>query len=109
MGVFCKEYPNTGLSAIKTKEGQKLFYSVVVGATIGMGTYGYYDELKNKKDRSFMEEIIFKSIRDSMTMIGALDPKFIGSFASPRLASFITDITEAIDNLLFLEKISLGN
>ena len=89
---------------LKSKEGSELFYSVVLGSALGFGTYGYYQELKDKKDRNFVEDIIFKSSRDAMSLIGALDPKFIGSFAAPRLASFIVDITEAIDNIIFWEK-----
>ena len=91
-------------AALSSKEGSELFYSVVLGSTLGLGIMGYYNELNTKKDRSFVEDIIFKSTRDSLSMIGALDPKFIGSFAAPRLASFIVDLTTGIDNLLSMQK-----
>jgi len=106
--ILSKKLLAEGLPALKSKEGAELFYSVVLGSAVGLGTYGYYEELSNKKDRSFVEDIIFKSTRDAMSLIGALDPKFIGSFAAPRLASFIVDLTTAIDDILFLEKTKEG-
>src|SRR3990167_4184553 len=94
--------------ALSSKEGSELFYSVILGSAVGLGTMGYYNELKDEKNRNFVEELLYKSIRDSLSLIGALDPKFIGSFAAPRLASFIVDLTESIDQLLFLEKTKEG-
>ena len=43
-----------------------------------------------------------------MSMIGVLDPKFLGSFAAPRLASFFVDLGEAISNLILLERYKSG-
>ncbi|MDP3726893.1 MAG: hypothetical protein Q8Q96_01090 [bacterium] len=91
-------------SALSSKEGSELFYSVVLGSAVGLGVMGYYEELKEKKDKNLIEDIIFKTIRDSLSMIGVLNPKFLGSFAAPRLASFIVDLGEAIDSLLFMER-----
>jgi|GEM_PF-2901625 len=100
---------SNGLSALKSKEGSELFYSVILGSVLGLGTYGYYNKLKDKKSRNFVEDVIYKSIRDSLSLIGALDPKFLGSFTAPRLAAFIVDLTTAIDDILFLEKKSDGS
>ncbi len=88
--------------ALSSKEGSQLFYSVVLGSALGLGIMGYYNELSTKK-RNFVEDLIFKSSRDALSLIGALDPKFIGSFAAPRLSAFIVDLTTAIDDLLFLQ------
>jgi len=65
---------------------------------------GYYRELEEKKDRSFVEDVVYKSARDALSMIGALNPRFLGSFAAPRLSSFIVDLTEALENILLLER-----
>ena len=97
-----------GLGALKTKEGAELFYSVILGSALGLGVHGYYQKLKEDRDRNFAEEIIFKSTRDALSLIGALSPKFIGSFAAPRLASFIIDIGEAVNNLIMWEKYKSG-
>ena len=88
--------------ALTSKEGSQLFYSIVLGTALGIGMMGYYNELSSKK-RNFVEDIISKSLRDALSLIGALDPKFIGSFAAPRLSAFIVDLTTAIDDLLFLQ------
>jgi len=89
-------------TAVKSKEFQELTLSVGLATAIGFMFFGYYEELEKKKDRSFVEEIIFKSMRDSLSMIGALDPKLI--LSEPRLMSFLADIGEAISNLILLER-----
>lgn len=90
--------------ALSSNEGSQLFYSVMLGSAVGLGINGYYTDLKNKDDKNFAENIVYKTARDSLSMIGALDPKFIGSFAAPRLSALIVDISTAISDILFMEK-----
>lgn len=96
---------NKGIkAALSSEEGAELFFSVVLGSVVGLGIMGYYNELKDKKDRNFVEDVVYKSTRDALSMIGALDPRFLASFSAPRLASFIVDLGEALDNLIMMEK-----
>lgn len=91
--------------ALSSEEGAELFFSIGLGFILGGGIMGYYNELKDKKDRNFVEDLIYKSIRDGLSMIGVLSPIFLGSFAVPRLASFLQDLGTAIDNLIMLERL----
>ena len=91
-------------AALSSEEGAELFFSVILGSTVGLGIMGYYNGLKEKKDRNFVEDLIYKSGRDALSMIGALNPRFLASFATPRLASLIIDLGEALENIIFFEK-----
>ena len=90
--------------ALQSEEGAELFFSVILGSAVGLGIMGYYNKLKDKKDRNFVEDIIYKSGRDALSMIGALNPRFLASFAEPRLASFIVDLGVALENIISFEK-----
>lgn len=91
-------------AALSSEEGAELFFSVILGSAVGLGIMGYYEEIKDKKDKNFLEDIIYKSGRDALSMIGALNPQFLASFAAPRLASFLVDLGEALDNIIRFEK-----
>lgn len=92
--------------AIQSEEGMELFRSIILTGSIGLGTYAYFKELEDKKDRTFSEEIVFKSARDALTLIGALDPAFITN--EPRLMKFVGDLGTAISNIAKLEETKEG-
>jgi len=85
----------------KTPEFQELARLTILTSVIGLGTYGYATSLKNKKDRTFSEDLVYKSARDAMTLIGALDPTLW--FAEPRLLSFFDDLGTGVSQILKLE------
>lgn len=100
-----KTVRNRGVkAALSSEEGSQLFYSTILGSVVALSLMGYYNELDDDEDRNFIEEIIYKSIRDALSMIGVLSPDFIGSFAAPRLSSFLVDLSESINSILFMEK-----
>lgn len=88
-------------AAFASDEGKELFYSIGISSAIGVGTYSYYQDLKTKKDRNFVEDTIFKGLRDSMTILGAIDPK---TWTSVRIADFYADFGRAMTNLVWLEE-----
>lgn len=107
---FSKLIGKTGaVGALRSKAGSRLFYSIVLGSAVGLGLKGYYDELGKDKDRNFLEQTIYKSMRDALSLIGVLDPKFIVGFVRPRLAEFIYDLGGAIHDVLWLERSKGGD
>jgi hypothetical protein len=91
-------------TALSSSEGSELFYSIILVSTLALGIMGYYRELEKDEDKNFVEDIVYKSMRDALSTLGALNPKFIGSFAAPRLATFFVDLSDAINNVLFMER-----
>ena len=102
--TLAKNIRKDGLKALRTPEAAELFYSVGLGLALGVGMIGYYRELEKDKDRDFIDDIIYKSARDTLSMLGALDPKFWGSFAAPRLSQLILDLSDAAHSILLWEK-----
>lgn len=86
-----------GENAFKSREFQELFRVTVMAAFIGFTTYSYYDELKDKRNRSFTEQLAFKSMTDGLSLIGALNPSLWSTPA--RIQSFINDLLTAATNV----------
>lgn len=106
--ILAKNIRKDGVRALKSKEGAKLFYSVVLGSGVGLMLHGYLKEENKNRNKGFIENLIFKSVQDGLSMVGALNPSFIGSLSMPRLSSFIVDITKDISSVLFLERYKNG-
>lgn len=85
--------------ALASDEGKELFYSIGMGSAIGLLTYSKYKELEGK-DRSFMEDVAFKAMRDATSIYATFDPQL---WSNVRLASFFEDLGEAVNNLITLE------
>lgn len=102
---FTRAVKNKGFEdALQKEESVEFLRSLILTATIGFGTYGYLQSRSDKKvsDMSFGEEIAFKAARDSLSLVGALDPKFFTS--EPRLMQFVARIGEAASQILKLEE-----
>lgn len=86
-----------GENVVKTREFQETFRAAIVTGTIGLLGYGYYRNLRDKKDRTFTENLAFKSMNDAFTLLGAIDPSLWGS--PSRIQAFIGDLTKSISNI----------
>jgi hypothetical protein len=87
--------------ALASDAGKELFYSVGLGSSIGILFYSQYKDLKNKKNRTFMEDLAYKGLRDSMSLLGALDPTM---WSSVRLMTFYEDLSKAILDTVMLNE-----
>ena len=85
-------------SLIKQREGQELLRATM--ATLGV-VFAYKAFAGDEEDKSFLGTITNKIYRDSMTLVGALDPKTITS--EPRLVSFMADLGESLSQIVKLE------
>lgn len=91
---------------METQEFKELMRTIMLSGALGFGLYGFVQEQKNNRDRTFIEDLAFKSARDSLSLIGALDPSFWTT--SPRLLSFLNDMGTAIKQLILVEKTKEG-
>jgi len=83
---------------IGTKEFNELFRTTVITGTIGLLLYGAYANLRDEKDRNFLENLAYKSMNDAMSLIGGLDPKTWATV--PRLLQFISDFGTSLSNVI---------
>lgn len=95
-------------NAAKSEQTAELLTGALLTGAIALGSNAYYTELKNKKDRSTVEDMAFKVTREALSLIGALDPRFIVGFATPRLVSFLEDLTNAMTSIVKLEEYKTG-
>lgn len=103
--VMKKDFKN----AVKSKEFKELLTMALLSAGILIGTNSYYNDLNKKgTKRTFVEDLIFKTSRDAMSMLGALNPTFIVGFAQPRLVSFFVDMATALTSITKLEEYQTG-
>ena len=102
IGDFTKLIKKDGIKkAMASDAGKELFYSIGIGTGIGVLSFSYYQELAEKKDRTFLENTIYKGIRDAMSMIGALNPVV---WTGVRVLDFYGDLAIAITDLVKLSK-----
>lgn len=87
-------------TALSSDVGKELFYSIGLGTAIGGLFYSRYQELGDNKDRSYLEDLQYKAIRDSMSMLGALDPTL---WSNVRIMAFYEDLSQAILDLVTLD------
>lgn len=94
--------------AVTQPETRELFRLGITTAIVGGSLYGYSSAIRNKKpaDRTFLDELALKAARDSLTLIGALDPSVYTN--APRLSQFLYDVSKAIDQIVRLEKYKTG-
>lgn len=86
--------PNT----FKSKEFQELVRSVLLTSTVVLAAKGLDDA---DDDDSFIGKILSKAYRESMTLIGALDPTILSSV---RILSFMDDLAESLKMIVKLEE-----
>lgn len=87
----------SGKNPAKDPEVQELLRVTLTTAAILLTTYGFYDSLKNKKDRTFLENLAFKSANDGLSLFGGLSPQLW--LGIPRFASFLTDLSQSLGNV----------
>lgn len=83
--------------AFKSREFGELFRATLLTAIIALIGYASYDELKNKKGRSFMEEVAYRAMNDAFSFISSLSPDTL--FVTPRLLSWVTELSKALGSL----------
>jgi len=87
--------------ALESDAGKELFYSIGMGTVVGVLTYDYYQELAEKKDKTFLENAVYKGIRDAMSIFGAFD---LRQWSAVRLIDFYHDLSTGLIDLMLLEK-----
>jgi len=108
--LLAKAVKNKDVKFLKSEEGAELFTSTLLTAAVALGSYGYYQNLKEKgADRNFVEDLAFKMTREALSLIGALDPRFIVGFAKPRLVSFFLDLSDALTSIVKLDEYKTGD
>lgn len=87
-----------GKNPVKDEEVQELLRITLTTAAILLTTYGFYDSLKNKKDRTFLENLAFKSANDGLSLFGGLNPALW--LTVPRFPSFLKDLSLSLQNVV---------
>jgi len=87
-----------GDNPLKTKEGVELLRMIILQALVILLSYNKYQELKDKKDKTFMENLAYKSMNDAFSLIGALDPKMWVTGGA--LPAFLSDLTVSMSMIL---------
>lgn len=91
-----------GIKALASDAGKELFYSIGIGSAIGLLIYSKYKELQEKKGgRTFIEDVVYKAMRDAVTIFGAFDPTM---WTGIRVADFLEDLAKATLDLIMLEE-----
>ena len=88
-------------AAFASEEGKELFYSIGVGTAIAGFGWGLYTDLSKKKDRTFVEDITYKAMRDALSIYGTFDPSL---WSSIRITGFFEDLSKALHDLILLEE-----
>ncbi len=86
-----------GKNPFTTKEGKELRRTIQVVLAVLLG-YKTYLELKNDKNRTFLENLAYKSMNDALSVLGSLSPAIWLSV--PRLASFVFDLSKSLTNIV---------
>jgi hypothetical protein len=93
--------------ALKSRETAELLTASLLAGTIVLAVGSQYKDLEEKgSKRTLMEDLAFRATRDSLSMIGVLDPNFIAGMSSPRLATFVQDLAESLTQTVKLEEYS---
>lgn len=81
----------------KTKENHELFRELVLGAFVTSLLYGAYSNLRDDKDRSFLENLAFKSMNDAFSLFSSMSASLWTT--APRLSSFVKDLLVSTENI----------
>lgn len=93
-------------AVFKSDNFKELIRTIILSGTLGLGLYGFLKEERNKKDRTFLENIAFKSAQDSLSLIGALDPSLWTTI--PRLLSFLNNLAISAKQIILIEEAKKG-
>jgi hypothetical protein len=86
-------------SGIKSREAQELLRITVFTSLVVLAVASMDDD---DEDKSFLAEIKRKVIRESLTLIGALNPTLF--LSEPRLLAFLIDLGKSLTSLATLEQ-----
>ena len=87
------------------REAQELLRSAMLSLSILFVVKAFVGD-DDDKDDSFTSTVLAKAYRDSMSLVGALDPQLIAS--EPRFIGFVGDLAESVSLILTLEKYKQG-
>jgi hypothetical protein len=100
LGVLLK-MTKEGENIFKTREFWELFRIVQLGAIVALTASAVgYDKNKKASDSTWIEMLKNKTIRDSLSMVSAVDPQTYTSV--PRTVTFTTDLMKALGDLIRL-------
>lgn len=81
----------------KSKEVKELSRLVIMSVLLLLMGYEAYSHLKDKKNKTFLDNLAYKSMNDGLSMIGALDPSL---WTKVRVLQFADDLTTSISNII---------
>jgi len=95
-----------GINALKTPEAREMYYAIGVGLSILTLFGSLYDDLEDKDDRTVIEDVIFKAIREANTIYGAFD---ITMWTQSAYLDFIGNVANSLWSIITLERNSKGD
>jgi hypothetical protein len=89
--------------AMKSKQFKENLRATVLTSTVILAVGAYAESLQGKKqsELNFAQILLQKAYRDSLTIMGALDPRLFTS--EPRLLGFANDMAEILLSIVALE------
>jgi len=81
-------------SAAKSKEFGELFRATMLTLILVLTISKMYKDLKDKKDRTLVEELEYRGMNDAFSFISALSPTTL--LTQPRLMAWIGDLSTAV-------------
>lgn len=85
-----------GDEVFKTDEFQELLRATLTTAFAVLVSYGMYNYLSNKKNRTFLETAAMKAMNDSFSMLSALNP---ATYTKYRLLGFLDDLATSVSTI----------
>ncbi len=85
-----KDDVKAGKNPFKSQESKELLRSTLLVTSLLLLGYKEYSNLRDTKNRSFLQQLAYKAMNDALSIIGALDPTVWGS--PTRLQKFIGDL-----------------
>ena len=87
------DFKNAG----KSREFKELFRTTFLTLMILLLGYNWYNNIKNKKDRSFLDQLAYKAMNDALSLIGALDPSM---WLTTRAGKFYEDLAVNVSTII---------
>lgn len=81
----------------KSREVKELSRVIILTTMFILIGYEEFSDLKDKKNKTFLENLAYKSMNDALSMIGALDPGF---WTVARTLSFLGDLGKSLGNIV---------
>ncbi|MES2225003.1 MAG: hypothetical protein V4478_03375 [Patescibacteria group bacterium] len=82
---------------LKESEAWELIRGPIATVIAAIIAYDQYAKLRDKKERSFIETIAYKSANDMMSIIGGLDPANL--LSTPRLLTFFANLGIGLEQI----------